>query len=92
MSITQSTCLKTGAVVYLEEYRVFIKTDLFIIGNVVHFWVQGEAHISRLGSPETADMVIRETGSQLRAGREVVAHMGMCTPSKELTENLGRVL
>lgn len=73
-----STCIKTGAVVYLAQYNEHIITDLMELGDVYHFLVWTENHVVR-GKPDMCNLVVHEVSTQRKVGRECLAHKDYCS-------------
>lgn len=72
-------CLRTGAVIYLENYGEFIRTDLKKTGNVYHFHILSEQHITRdINEIEMVNLIVTTTDESRRVGRSVVVEEWRC--------------
>lgn len=71
--------LRTGAIVYLENYGEFIRTDLKKTGNVYHFYIESEQHISRdINEIEMMNLMVTTTDEPRRVGRSVIVEDWRC--------------
>ena len=75
----QSECIKTGAVVYLEQYGEYILTDLKQLGPVYHFWIESERHRIRTNEPQQVNLVVYEVNGSVQNRRECLAHFDSCS-------------
>ena len=70
-------CIKTGALVYLDQYDETIITDLMETGDCYHFRIATADHISR-GRSKTIHLTVTSLDFPRRAGREVVVPKAAC--------------
>ena len=76
-----STCIKTGATVYVENYGEYIHTDLMKTDSVYHFYIMSEDHRMRAtGKPIKVNLVVYQGDIDiLKTGRDFVVSSRQCS-------------